>query len=280
MTIEAEVTVEPQADVATETTVETTENQEATTEAAEATPELTLEEKYRKAENKIRHDREKIAKARAREARVKDELAAANAELAKVKTEREQKATASQKPKMEDFDSVEAYVEAMALAVHKENNQQAPKEAVLTPQQQQEQFAVQARLKPVAMDTDGTPMSAIDVEAAEFAKLVPDASEVFEDAVDTLRDLPAHTQRLLILAQNGPQAVYNLHKEGRLEYLGYLPPEIAALEIQRAGSAGGTRTAVSKAPAPISPARGAAVGEKALAAKSGKELLKWVKSSN
>lgn len=277
MTQELEtVAVEPEAGATIETTESVeTDNQEATTEATDKPPELTLEEKYRKAENKIRHDREKIAKARARETRFKDELGAANAELARIKAEREQKA-APQKPKMEDYDSVEEYVEAVVASQGKP--QQAPKQAVQTPQQQQENYAVQARLAQVAVDENGEPMAAIDVEAANFAKLVPDATEVFAEAEDTLMQLPPHTQRMLLLAKNGPQAVYNLHKEGRLEYLGYLPPEIAAIEIQRAGAEGGVKTAVSKAPAPIQSAKGAAVGSKSLEAKSGKELLKWVNS--
>lgn len=278
MTTEIEtVAIEPTADAPETETVETTENQEATTEATEKPPELTLEEKYRKAENKIRHDREKIAKARAKAERLAGENASISAELTRLKAERENKAAEPAYPKMEDFDSVELYVQAVAKHEAQSHNRPAPKEAGLTPQQQQEQIAVQARLRPVTVDANGEPMAAIDVEAAKFAELVPDAAEAFEEAMDTLRDLPQHTQRMLVLAQNGPQAVYNLHKEGRLEYLGYLPPEIAALEIQRAGSTG-ARAAVSKAPTPIAAAKGNVAGVKSPDNMSSKELMKWVNS--
>lgn len=276
MTTETEVTVEiePSADVPA---VET-ETQEAPTEAPEAPPELTLEEKYRKAENKIRHDREKIAKARAKAERLAAEAQQYKSELDKLKSEREQKASVPQKPKMEDFDSVEDYVDAVATFRAKENIQQAPKEAVLSPQKQQEEAMVRARLAPVTVDANGEPMAAIDVEAAQFAAEVPDAADVFEEAKDILSDFPPHTQRLLLLAKNGPQAVYNLFKEGRLEYLGYLPPEIASIEIQQAASRAVKKSVISKAPAPVSAPRGTATGSKPLEAKSGKELLKWVNS--
>lgn len=268
MDIETEVsfTAEPEAGATTEVESVDTDNQEATTEATEATPELTLEEKYRKAENKIRHDREKIAKARAREARVKDELAAARAELAAAKAEREQKASAPQKPKMEDFDSVEDYVDAVATFRAKENNQQAPKEALLTPEQQREQVWIAQRETVVVQ------------QAQEFIKANPEALEIIQDNSDVIDEFPQHIKNALLASDNPTLAVVNLAKEGRLEYLGYLPKEIAALEIQRAVAAGGAKTAVSKAPAPISTAKGRAASEKPLENKSGKELLKWVNS--
>ncbi len=253
------------AEVETQETVETTENQEATTEATEAPKELTLEEKYRKAENKIRHDREKIAKARAKAERLAGEKASLEAEIAKIKAEREQKA-APQKPKMEDFDSVEDYVDAVATFRAKENTQQAPKEAVITPQQQQEQIWIAQREAAVAQ------------QAQEFIKDNPEALEIVQENADTIDDFPQHIKNVLLASDNPTLAVVNLAKEGRLEYLGYLPPEVAALEVQRALSQGGAKTAVSKAPAPITTAKGAATGSKPLEAKSGKELLKWVNS--
>lgn len=268
MTNEAEVsvTVEPTADVTTEVeTVEATEPQEAS-EATEKEPELTLEEKYRKAENKIRHDREKIAKARARNERVEAEKAALAAELAQLRAEREQKANAPQKPRMEDFETVEDYVDAVATFRAKENTQQAPKEAVLTPQQQQEQVWIAQREAVVIQ------------QAQEFIKTNPEAVEIIQDNADTIDDFPQHIKNVLLASDNPTLAVVNLVKEGRLDYLGYLPPEMAALEIKRAISQGGAKTAVSKAPAPISTARGTAVGTKSPESMSVKEALKWVNS--
>lgn len=267
MTSETVVSVEPAAGVAIETeTVETTDNQEAPTAAADAPQELTLEEKYRKAENKIRHDREKIAKARARNERIAGEKAALEAEVTRLRAERDQKTTASQKPKMEDFDSVEDYVDAVATFRAKENNQQAPQEAVLTPQQQQEQVWIAQREAVVAQ------------QAQEFIKTNPDALEVIQDNADLIDDFPQHIKNVLLASDNPTLAVVNLAKEGRLEYLGYLPPEMAALEVRRVLANGGARTAVSKAPAPISTAKGTAPASKTLENKSGKELLKWVNS--
>lgn len=268
MDTEVEVSaVAPEAntEVETQETVETTENQEAQSEAAEKAPELTLEEKYRKAENKIRHDREKIAKARAKAERLAGEKASLEAELNRIKAEREQKANAPQKPKMEDFDSVEEYVDAVAQFRANENKQ-APKEAVLTPQQQQEQIWIAQRETAVAQ------------QAQEFIKSNPEALEIVQENADTIDDFPQHIKNVLLASDNPTLAVVNLAKEGRLEYLGYLPPEMAAIEVRRALSQGGSKTAVSKAPAPISSAKGTAKAEKPLEAKSGKELLKWVNS--
>lgn len=269
MTNEAEVSVsiEPTADVANEVeTVESTESQEANTEATEKEPELTLEEKYRKAENKIRHDREKIAKARAKAERLAGEAQQYKAELEKLRAEREQKATAPQKPKMEDFDSVEDYVDAVATFRAKENNQQAPKEAVLTPEQQQEQIWIAQREAVVAQ------------QAREFIKTNPEAVEIIQDNADVIDDFPQHIKNVLLASENPTLAVVNLVKEGRLEYLGYLPKEVAAMEVQRALSQGGAKAAVSKAPAPISTAKGTAVGTKSPESMSVKEALKWVNS--
>lgn len=269
MTIEAEVTaVVPEADAGVEVeTVETTDNQEADTEAAEKPPELTLEEKYRKAENKIRHDREKIAKARAKVERIAGEKSALEAELNQLRAEREQKAEPAY-PKMEDFDSVEKYVQATAKFVNEQNNKQAPKEAVLTPEQQREQVWIAQRETEVIH------------QAREFIKTNPEALEVVQENADTIDEFPQHIKNALLASDYPTLAVVNLAKEGRLEYLGYLPPEVAMLEIQRAISSGGAKAAVSKAPAPISTAKGTTSASKPLEARSGKELLKWVNTGN
>ncbi len=262
MDIETEVTaIVPEADAAPEV-----ETEEATTEAPEAPPELTLEEKYRKAENKIRHDREKIAKARAKAERLSSEAQQYKAELERLKAAQEQKANAPKIPKMGDFESVEDYVMAAAKFEYEQNAKQAPQEAVLTPQQQQEQVWIAQR------------EAVVTQQAQEFIKANPEALEIIQDNSDIIDDFPQHIKNVLLASDNPTLAVVNLVKEGRLEYLGYLPPDVAAQEVRRALSQGGARTAVSKAPAPITSAKGVAASSKPLEAKSGKDLLKWVNS--
>lgn len=257
---EIEVTaVVPEADA-----VEIEATQEAPLEAPEAPPELTLEEKHRKAENKIRHDREKIAKARAKAERLAGENSSLQAEIARLKAAQEQKATAPQKPTMDQFDSVEDYVDAVAQFRAKEHNQPAPQEAGLTPQQQQEQVWIAQREAVVVQ------------QAQEFIKSNPEALEIVQDNADVIDDFPQAIKNVLLASDNPTLAVVNLVKEGRLEYLGYLPPDIAAQEVKRALSQGGAKAAVSKAPAPISSPKGNASGMKSPDNMNAKELMKWV----
>lgn len=277
MTNEAEVSVsiEPTADVANETQLDSGATNEAqneeTSESTEKTAKekfesLPLEERIRQLNNARGHDREKLLKARAKAERIANEAKQYKAELEALRAEREQKATAPQKPKMEDFDSVEDYVDAVATFRAKENNQQAPKEAVLTPEQQQEQIWIAQR------------EAVVTQQAREFIKTNPEAVEIIQDNADVIDDFPQHIKNVLLASENPTLAVVNLVKEGRLEYLGYLPKEVAAMEVQRALSQGGAKAAVSKAPAPISTAKGTAVGTKSPESMSSKELLKWVNS--
>jgi hypothetical protein len=108
-----------------------------------------------------------------------------------------------------------------------------------------------------------------------------DFDNVLSEHGDIARELPEHIQLAFLEAENPSFAFYSLAKEGKLEsMLNMSPYQAAALIARHEDKAIALSKAkqVTKAPAPLTPAKGTAVGSKSIESMSGKELLKWMKS--
>jgi len=115
-------------------------------------------------------------------------------------------------------------------------------------------------------------LDVIDKQAEEFTKQFPEIETIFEENLDTIKEYPTYIKHLFLEADNAPLALYNLAKEGKLEALGTMSLAKAAIEIGRAQTQAISKLA-TKAPAPLSPAKGTGSGGKTLADMSPKEIL-------
>lgn len=118
-----------------------------------------------------------------------------------------------------------------------------------------------------------------DKASQTFEKEVADASQVFEQNIESIRDLWTNeTLRNVILkAENAPLALYNLAKEGKLDQLLDMDAIDAAVEIRLAQRNAPTHPQ-TKAPPPIAAARGAASASKTLNNMTPDEIGKWLNS--
>lgn len=112
------------------------------------------------------------------------------------------------------------------------------------------------------------------------AKTFADFKQVETDNMDVIRSLPDTIKELLRESDNPAYAFYQLAKDGLLSDLADVSPAKAALMIARAeDKALAAKKPITKAPAPLSAAKGTATGEKPLQERSGDELRKWLYSS-
>lgn len=121
--------------------------------------------------------------------------------------------------------------------------------------------------------------------AAETAKQLPDLPNVVGQYAQQLDSVSADVAEIIYEMDNAPLAVYTLAKEGILEDVLSAPPYIAAVHLMNAQARGerllgGSRMAkpTVTAPEPIRAAKGTGVNSQPLHARTGKDLLNWVRS--
>ncbi len=162
-------------------------------------------------------------------------------------------------PKLDDYDSVEAFVEA--VIEHKtKNTQKQPEQPQVSLEEQQRMQVLETKY--------------IDImqKANSYAQEIPDFRNVWEQSQDIFNEMPEQIAELFFHVDDGALAAYNLAKSGKLESLSYKHPSVAAMEIYAAQKAPVKQ--VTNAPKPIRPLRGNGSGQKSTDEMSGKELLK------
>ena len=168
-------------------------------------------------------------------------------------------------PKLDDFDSVEAFVEAVIEHKNK-NTQKAPEQPQVS---QEEQYKMQVL---------ETKYGEIVQKANSYAQSIPDFRGIWEESQDIFNEMPAEIAELFFHVEDGAMAAYNLAKAGKLETLSYKNPAVAAMEIYEAQRVPMVRK-VTSASTPITPLRGNGSGQKSTDEMSGKELLKQYRLS-
>lgn len=242
----------------TEANQQATEEQKS--ETPEEKPELSEAEKERKKlENALSYQRKQRAKAQREAQEQRQRLEQLEKELAQFKPK------SDDAPKEENYNSYSEYLEAKQeylLEKKLAERELKAKEATKTTEvnnfrQQQEARIVQ--------------------QEAEFKKIAPDFDSVIAPYSDVFSNLPQPITEQLLKADNLPLAVYNLAKEGKLEELPFMDAIDAAVEIRLAQRAAPTPPQ-SKAPPPITAARGAASASKTLSNMTPDEIGKWLNS--
>lgn len=158
-----------------------------------------------------------------------------------------------------------------ARAVAKYEAQQIAEENKRTTQEQaskaERQERIQERVEHAADDS------------VVAAKTFADFKQVEADNMEAIISLPEPIKELLRETDKPAHAFYQLAKDGQLEALADASPSKAALMIARAeDKALASKKPTTKAPAPLSSAKGTASGEKPLEERSGDELRKWLRS--
>lgn len=110
------------------------------------------------------------------------------------------------------------------------------------------------------------------------AKAFADFKQVENDNMDVIRSLPDTIKELLRESDNPAYAFYQLAKDGQLSDLADVSPAKAALMIARAeDKALASKKPITKAPAPLSAAKGTAQGSKPITEFSPNDLRKWLR---
>lgn len=196
-------------------------------------------------------------------------IRALEAEIAKV---RESGPKTYEPPQMEKFESVIDYMKADQTGTieHALAKQQHDMKMAQLQQQREMAFAQQAQGMAQQMN--------------ELITNNQDVQKVISSSVNVIQQMPAHIEQLMAEIDNAPAATYALAKEGRLQDLYHMPPNIAAAHLVQAEIRGEqylqqTTKPKVQAPAPIGKPTGAGKSStKPLHLMTPTELDKWRKS--
>jgi hypothetical protein len=127
---------------------------------------------------------------------------------------------------MEGFESVMDYMKA--------ENQHFLEQKFTEQQQKQQLSQVEQQKAAVRAQQD----QHFEASLAEIVTNNPEARQLMVDAMPIYQQMPKHVEDFLYEIDNAPAAVYALVKEGRLQDVFYMHPQIAAAELVAAQSRG------------------------------------------
>lgn len=247
---------------------------ETSTEATAAEPEQKAAEtdvdfaaRIKKLENALSHKDRLIGKKTAQRYQVEAENRQLKEQLAKYNSP--QQTEASTPPDESKFDDYTKYVKALAsweaknIVSENEKKRQTEQQNVSQNTYLSERYA--------HMDEN-------DIAAKEAFS---DFEVVFNENKDLAAEMPEHIKQAFLEAENPSFAFYSLAKEGKLESMLNMSQFQAVALIARyedKAIALSKAKQVTKAPTPLTPGKGTAVGSKSLESMSGEELLKWVRN--
>jgi len=165
-------------------------------------------------------------------------------------------------PREEDFDNYGDYLKATIMHEIKD---QLPKNNQPTPEQLKQAQWVQERETSVAQ------------KASEYIKVTPEFAEMVEEYGDVLDNASPAVERLFLELDDAPAAFYALAKEGMLERVAQMSPQMAASYLTQAEIRGKQmlqQKKTSGAPKPLSAARGTSKSTRDIASMDAKDLMK------
>lgn len=172
-------------------------------------------------------------------------------------------------PTVDKFESVIDYMDAKTNHNLDQKLAEQAHQAKLAALEQQQNMVIEQRTQEVA-----TQVQELLTSNADFAKTV-------KAGADIINAMPEHVERLMMEIDNAPAATYALVKEGRLQDLYYMPPEIAAAHLVQAEIRGqqylqqsAPKTPVQQAPKPIGSLKGSGRSSKSYSDMSPDELAK------
>lgn len=254
---------------------EFSENEENTTQEAQPTDEAAEDtDPSGNPDDELKTVRKALDKRNRYINNQRNKIRALEAELNKLKDPSSFKKTDA--PQLEKFDSVIDYMKADSAHTLEQKLAEQAHAAKVAALEQQQNMAFEQRTQEVASQVQELLSSNTD-----FAKTIRDNSSV-------IQSMPPHVERLMMEIDNAPAATFALAKEGRLQDLYYMPPELAAAHLVQAEIRGQQYLQQStpkqtqqtqQAPKPIGKLGGAGKStSKSVEEMSPSELSKWLKS--
>lgn len=183
---------------------------------------------------------------------------------------------AEAEPKIDDFDTLADYQKAVSRYEAKQLLDQYAKD-------QQKQFEEKERTTQQNAWVQQR-QAEILTKSENLVKSNPEYASLWQQNNDLLDNMPEHVETAFYHAEDAPAAFFALAKEGRLEDLYSMPPHRVLMEIARAQDRGAAMLSqakenppVTKAPAPMAPARGTGVTTSDAGSMSGDQLLKAIR---
>lgn len=215
-----------------------------------------------------------IKKALSKKNRYIDNLRSRNRALEQqIQKLRETKPELGEAPKMEGFESVLDYVRAQ--------NQHDLKTELSNQRSEMQIAALEQQKAALKIEQE----ERIGQETAELVSTNADAKAVLQKNLAVIQSMPKHIEELLYEVDSPSVAAYALAKEGRLEQVYNMSPQIAVAELVAAQFRGqqylaqGQKQAVSKAPKPMEASKGTGkVGSTISSKTSPEKILKWLDS--
>ena len=171
-------------------------------------------------------------------------------------------------PDLNKFDSVIDYMKADNKHLIEQHLAEQAHKAQLAALEQQKAAVIEQRTQEVA-----THVQELLSSNQDFAKTVRDNAALIEN-------MPSHVEGLMMEIDNPAAATYALAKEGRLNDLYYMPPELAAAHLVQAEIRGqqylqqSAPKQTQSAPKPIGSLKGSGKSSKSYADMSAEELAK------
>lgn len=262
----ASTDAQPQADAKVEE--QQPENTDATTEQAEPKPVKTPWPK--EAENALSRAKGNAARYKQQaqfEAKARAELEAKLAQYEKSQQPQQAKPKSTDgAPREEDYETYAEFMDAKTEWKLEQKFAERETKAKESQESAQKEAWRDERKAVVAEQTK------------ELLTENKDILPLLQEYSDLLDELPPAIDDLFLEADNGALAFLNLAREGKLEALLTMSPTRAAIEIDRAQRQTPSQNEITKAPPPLSPARGVAATGKSLSQMSPKEVLKAARS--
>lgn len=251
-----EVTGEVEAEVVTEEDAEPKQEDREEDLRNKPDSELTPQQLAKREQNRRSHTNSKLAR-----------LARENRELrARMEAAAEPTTQEPQAPNMDDFDTLEAFMDARDAY------------------RDSKQLAAQPKSQPQIDPVQAQRAQQVMANEAEFVKTTPEYAQLVGENAEFFDEVAADPklQNAIMEADNAPMALYALMKEGLIGELYQLSPTRLAAELAKAEIRGQSylvpKKTVTSAPAPIASAKGTGVYKKQLSEMSADDIVdKWLK---
>jgi len=258
--------------IAIEQVAPTTQPEADTTQEAATTDEANKAESNelpipKKILNAMSHKDRRIGKLTAKQYEAEAKIKQLEEQLATYNKPKESQQ--SGKPNTANFDNYEDYLQALAEYQVGEKFSESEKKRQQFEAQKNQSVYHEERIAKLEENDQAAKASFSDYD------------NVFSENEALAADMPEHVKQAFLEAEHPAYAFYAIAKEGKLEDMLNMSERQAIAMIARyedKGLAMSKAKQVTKAPAPMSPAKGTSAGSKSLDAMSGDELLKWIRT--
>jgi hypothetical protein len=242
---------------------EVAETQEGDAPAEQKTPKTYTEEDWARSQRDLERERRRIGKITAQKYQFKSEADTLRAQIAEL----QKKIPQPTAPDITQYQDVNKYWQDTARFQAEQVAAQNKPPAAQTGEDPQRIVWRETR-KPVLVS---------QIQAA--SQTFPDIQQKFQQNVQLLDSLPSTVADAFLEADNGALAIYQLLEDGMIPHLAGMSPETVTAMIERAEDKALSRQKPqTKAPAPMTAARGTALGSIAPENMTPDQMRKWMAS--